>query len=157
VRGRAAATVETAIALAVALVALLALVVGGLGVSKFQVVAALAREATRYASVHGGQYRQNAGLAVGTSDDWSADIYSDGQARLASGNQIDVRSVGLNPGNLTYSSSWPDGDNWPYTVTSDTGQATGNRVRVTVTYNWVPQFFGGGITLTSTSEMQITN
>lgn len=156
-RRPAATMVETAVVASVTLVTLFALVVGGLGVMRYQQVAALARESARAASVRGGQFRQDAGLPPGTSATWSADLYSNGVLRVPSDGQIDVRTLGLSPGALTYAAAWPDGDNWPYRVTTDNGQAVGNRVRVTVAYRWLPEALFGGITLSSTAEMQITN
>src|ERR1043165_3670203 len=51
------ATVEFAVTSAVTLFLIVALMVGGLGVYRYQEVAHLAREGARYASTHGGQYQ----------------------------------------------------------------------------------------------------
>jgi hypothetical protein len=41
-------------------------------------------------------------------------------------------------------------------VTGDNGSATGNKVRVTVSYRWLPEAYLGGITLSSTAEMPMS-
>jgi hypothetical protein len=160
-RGRGATLVESAVVVSVTFLLLFALVVGGLGVVRSQAVAALAREATRAASVRGGQYRSDAGLPRGTPADWSADIYNNGQARFPSRTDlVDVRTLGLNPSRLRYTCTWSadaDGrpDNYPYHLDA-AGNAVGNTVTVRVSYDWFPEaLFMGPITFTSTSQMQI--
>jgi Flp pilus assembly protein TadG len=137
--------VECAIVLPITFLLLIGLVVGGMGIFRYQEVATLAREAARYASTHGYQYRKDAGLAMGTSSDWSSDI---------SNNAIAPNLVSCDSASLSYSVSWPDvinqpgkPDNWP-----------GSKVDVTVTYTWIPELYLiGPITLSSTSSMPITN
>lgn len=144
--GRGATTaVECAVILPATFFLLFGLVVGALGVFRYQEVATLARQATRYASTHGHQYRKDAGLAVGTSSDWSTDIYN---------NAISPNIVSLDPSLLSYTVSWPDvinqpgkPDNWP-----------GSQATVTVSYQWFPEvYLVGPFNLTSTSSMPITN
>jgi Flp pilus assembly protein TadG len=144
-RRPAATAVEAAIILPVALFLLIGLVVGALGVFHYQEVAFLAREGARYASTHGAQYRDDAGLDPGTSDDWKADIIANG---------INPKRMNLDPTKITVTTSWPPvinqpdhPDNWP-----------GSKVTVTVSYQWIPSnFLLGSYTLTSTSELPITN
>ena len=61
----ATAAVEAALVFPLVFFLLLALVVGAMGVFRYQEVATLAREAARYASTHGRQYRQDARLPTG--------------------------------------------------------------------------------------------
>jgi hypothetical protein len=137
--------VECAIVLPVTFFLIVALIVGGMGMFRYQEVATLAREGARYGSTHGHQYRKDAGLPVGAAADWSADIYN---------NAIVPQIVSLDTSQLSYQVSWPDvinqpgkPDNWP-----------GSKVDVTVTYQWFPELYLiGPITLTSTSSMPITN
>jgi type II secretory pathway pseudopilin PulG len=144
-RRRAATLVENAVVLPTVIILLLALLVGAMGVFRYQEVATLAREGARYASTHGYQYRKDAGLALGSSTDWSQDIYT---------NAIQPQMIALDPGYLTFTASWPDvinqpgkPDNWP-----------GSQVTITVNYQWMPEWgLVGPITLTSTSSMPITN
>jgi hypothetical protein len=150
--------VESALILSVTFLILLALITGGLGVMRYQQTAALAREATRAASVRGGQYRLDNGLPAGIASDWSADIYntSTNTLRLPSNVLLPVSDFGLDPAALTVTPSWPDGSNSPYRVTSDSGTVSANRVQVTITYVWLPEALFGGVTFGSTSQMQIT-
>jgi Flp pilus assembly protein TadG len=142
---RAATLVESAIVLPTTIILLLALLVGALGVFRYQEVATLAREGARYASTHGYQYRKDNGLPMGTAADWTLDIYT---------NAILPEVVALDVNQLTASATWPDvinqpgkPDNWP-----------GSQVTVTVSYQWMPEWgLVGPITLTSTSSMPITN
>src|SRR5262249_10218073 len=45
---------------------LVGLIIGAMGVVRYQEVASLARTAARYASTHGAKYRKDAGQAVGS-------------------------------------------------------------------------------------------
>ena len=56
-RRTGASVVEGAFVYPITFLLLLAIMVGGLGIFRFQEVAHLAREAARYASTHGGQYQ----------------------------------------------------------------------------------------------------
>lgn len=144
-RRRAATVVECALLYPVLFLFLLGLAVGGAGIFRYQEVAALAREAARYGSTHGAAYRQDAGESVGTSSDWSTDIYN---------NAISPNIVALDTSSLSYTCTWPavinqpdKSDNWP-----------GSQITVTVSYQWFPEvYLVGPITLTSTSSMPITN
>src|SRR5579883_1186678 len=91
--------VEAAFIYPVAFFLVLALVVGAVGIFRYQETAALAREASRYASSHGAQYRKDAGLSVGTSSDWQTDVYN---------NAVAPKLVSLDPAYLTCTVSWPD-------------------------------------------------
>jgi Flp pilus assembly protein TadG len=142
---RAAVLVEHAIIYPVLFLLVLGLTVGGIGIFRYQEVASLAREAARYASTHGAQYRQDAGLGTGDATAWTNDIYT---------NAIAPNVAALDPNSLSYTCTWPvvgnqstQSDNWP-----------GSQVTVTVSYQWLPEvYLVGPITLTSTSSMPITN
>lgn len=144
--GRAGATVmECAIVLPIALFLFIGLIVGTAGVFRFQEVSTLAREGARYASTHGYQYRKDAGMSMGSPEEWRQDIYDNG---------IKPKIVGLDTSKLTVTVTWPDvvnqpgkADNWP-----------GSKVDVKVSYQWLPAvFLVGPYTLHSTSSMPITN
>src|SRR5262245_18597100 len=75
-RREGATVVECAILYPVLFLFLLGLVVGVIGIFRYQEVAALTREASRYASTHGAQYRQDCGQSVGDATAWSTDIYN---------------------------------------------------------------------------------
>ena len=66
-------TVEFAISCPIAFFVIFAIVVGGLGVFRYQQVASAAREGrARWASVHGGDYAKDTGKPAATP----ADIYN---------------------------------------------------------------------------------
>jgi Flp pilus assembly protein TadG len=140
-----ATLVEVAIILPVTFLLIAALVVGVLGVFRYQEVASLARAAGRYASTHGAPYRKDAGLPQGAAADWQADIDA---------NSIQPALVLLDPKLLTMEASWPDvsnqpgkPDNWPKST-----------VTITVTYKWVPELYlVGPYYLRSTSSVVISN
>jgi Flp pilus assembly protein TadG len=128
-QSRTGATVlECAIVFPVFLLLLIGLVVAGLGVFRYQEVAALAREGARWASVHGAMYQQSTGLTAATKKD----VYD---------KAILPKATGLNLNKLSYDVTWsPDNQQ-------------GSLVTVTVTYRWIPEAFFGGRDLTSTSTV----
>jgi Flp pilus assembly protein TadG len=142
---RAVSLVECAVVYPTVLLLLLGLAVGGAGIFRYQEVASLAREAARYGSTHGAQYRQDAGLATGDASAWTTDIYT---------NALAPNIVALDSSALSYTVTWPTvinqsdkSDNWP-----------GSTVTVTISYQWFPEvYLVGPLTLTSTSSMPITN
>ncbi|HTU21569.1 MAG TPA: TadE/TadG family type IV pilus assembly protein [Gemmataceae bacterium] len=142
-RRRGFATAESIVVLPTLLFLILATVVGGYGIFRYQQIAMLAREGARYASVHGGQYQQETGNAAATSQD----VYN---------NAIVPYATSLDLTQLTYSVSW-NASNMPYSVSSDYETPTGNTVTVTVRYKWFPEvYLVGPITLSSTSTMPMS-
>jgi Flp pilus assembly protein TadG len=134
--------VEAAVVYPVTFLLILGLVIGAMGMFRYQQVASAAREGARYASVHGGQYAKETGQPAASA----ADVYN---------NAIKPKAVGLDPQALSYQVAWSP-DNWPSKATSSNGSAQGATVSVTVTYQWVPETFLGGITLSSTSVMPMS-
>lgn len=140
-----AALLETAVVLPVTFFLIFALIVGVLGIFRYQQVAALTRAAGRYAATHGANYRKEAGLAKGTAADWQADINA---------NAVQPARILLDPALLTVQATWPDvsnvpgqPDNWPP-----------SKVTVKITYQWFPEvLIVGPYLLTSTSCVEITN
>jgi len=127
-----AQVLETAIVLPVVMMLTLGTCSTAMGVYYYQLVATLAREGARYASVHGTQYAADTGNSPATK----ADIKN---------NAILPMAVGLNLNNLTYAVNW-NTTNSPY-----------NSVSVTVTYQWTPDLYiTGPLTLTSTSVMPMS-
>ena len=141
-RRRGTSTVDFAITCPIVFFLVFAIIVGGMGVFRYQSVAALAREGARWASVHGGQYAEEKDQPAATA----ADIYTNAMAPGA---------VGLDPSQLTYTVSW-NHSNMPLYVDEDAENPVGNTVTVTVTYQWMPEMYiAGPITLTSTSTAQM--
>ena len=127
---RGAVIVESAIVMPIAIVIVIAIVSGALAVATYQQVAAMSREATRYASVRGEEYSNSTGKPAATADD----IYA---------NVIQPRLINMDPSKVTYTVTWnPD-------------KKQGSTVTVKITYVMsVPVY--GDMTFTSTSTMPIT-
>ncbi len=139
-----AVSVEAAVVFPVAMLLLLGLVVGGLGIFRYQQVAWLAREGARYASVRGAQYQQEVSSAKAAT---KQDVYD---------NAILPNATLLDPNDLSYDVTWNQ-NNSPYTVTSNFAKPVGNTVSVTVTYTWMPEiYFIGPIKLSSTSTLPMS-
>ena len=151
---RGVQVVETAIVLPVVMMLTLGTCSTAMGVYYYQLVATLAREGARYASVHGSQYAPKYGPPLQASD-----IYI---------NAIKPMAVGLNLSNLTYQVQWGTAvsGSWVWTswVSSSTSPPTSptglyNGVQVTVTYQWTPDLYITGplnLNLTSTSVMPMS-
>jgi Flp pilus assembly protein TadG len=139
---RGTTVVEFAIVCPIAFFLIFATIIGAIGTLRYQQVATLAREGSRWACVRGGQYAEETGKPAATA----ADVYA---------NAIEPRLVGLRPDNLSYEVTW-DRDNWPLSVVSDYSHPIGNTVTVTVTYEWFPNLIlAGPISLTSSSTAQM--
>ena len=152
-------SVEAAIVLPVVMMLILGTFSTAMGVYYYQLVATLAREGARYASVHGSQYAQY-GPPIHVSD-----IYL---------NAIKPMAVGLNLSNLTYKVEWGTAvsgswvwTSWVSSLTSPPtsynpnstppGEPLYNGVQVTVKYQWTPDLYiTGPINLTSTSVMPMS-
>lgn len=136
---RGAATVEFVLVASLVFLLLLGLIIGAFGVYRYLQVAALAREASRWASVHGADFARETGQPPATAQD----IFD---------RAIVPRAIGLDVSQLSCSVTW-DTNNAPYRVVVQNEQviAVANTVTVTVRYRWIPEAFLGGITLSSTS------
>jgi Flp pilus assembly protein TadG len=143
----AATLVEFAVVAPVTFLLLLGLLIGGMGIFRYQEVAFLAREASRWACVHGAQYAKDTGKPSASPDDgnWSG---GSGQCTLLYNNVIRPKATALDLSKLTYQASW-NTDNTQYHTVN--GNRVTNAVTVTVTYRWIPEAYLGGITFNSTS------
>jgi len=131
--------VEFAVVAPVTFLLLLGLLIGGLGIFRYQQVARLSRDAARWASVHGTQYAQDTNSPAATAQD----VYN--QA-------IAPNAQGLNLSKLTYSVTW-NTSNSPYHMATVNGQQAkvANTVTVSINYQWVPETFLGAVNLSSTT------
>jgi Flp pilus assembly protein TadG len=150
---RGALAVEGAVVFPVVLFLLLGLVVGGMGIFRYQQVACLAREAARWAAVRGADYQKENHQA------------SPSQGQIV---QLAVLplAVGMGTTQLNATVEWVD--NGANTVTAwdtashaikalnSSGEYVSSSVRVTITYQWSPGLFVGTITLTSVSQMPMS-
>jgi Flp pilus assembly protein TadG len=164
-RRKGATSLECALVLPIVLFLILGMVVGGMGVSRYQQVAYLAREGARYASTHAGQYQQENAAAI--TNKTLPNVNED----YIVSNIVKANAVAMNPASLTATVSfnmsagnydWDDTtDNnkrWPYSQVTKSGTTYSetNTVSVTVTYQWLPELYlTGPITLSSTSVMPV--
>jgi hypothetical protein len=144
-RRRGTTVVEAAVIYPVTFLIMLALVIGAMGIFRYQEVSHLAREGARYASTHGFQFRRDTGLPQGLPADWQNDIVT---------NAIDPNMVSLDPTLMSVTCSWPDVPGIP----GMPDNRPGSKVTVTVSYQWTPEWLvAGPINLTSTCTMPVTN
>ena len=134
---RGTVLVESAIIYSVMLFLLFAIIVGGLGMFRYQAVAHLAREGARYASVHGGKYQQDGwpqrGQAPAISTSQDLRDYLLPLATLLDSNYLEVSVSWTAPASITPANypSYLDPD--PTLVPPGQKVVTNNvRVRVTV-------------------------
>jgi len=144
---RGTTAVESAVVGPLTFLLLLGLVIGGMGVFRYQEMASLAREGSRWASVHGTGYQKDTGKPAATQQDVI--------------NYMASKGVSLDQSQFNTSNCpviWTT-DNRPYHTNIVNGQvvAVTNTVKVTITYRWIPEAYLGGITLTSTSESAMSN
>jgi Flp pilus assembly protein TadG len=150
-RGRRGATVvECALVYPLTFLLIIGLIVGGLGVFRYQEVASVAREGARWASVHGYQCVQEANPGAGNPTlTTPADVYNNSIKPQAD-------AANLDPPSLAYTVSWADASQAPTYYDSNSGKWRTNTVTVTITYQWIPEAYLGSITLTSTSVMPMS-
>jgi Flp pilus assembly protein TadG len=144
-RRSGATAVECAFVYPAVFLLILGLLVGAAGIFLYSQLASLSREAARYASVHGGQYAREMKVTAPAP----ADIYND---------VVLPRAVGFDTSRLNYSITY-NTSNMPYHTTLDASNnviPVQNTVTVTLTYQWVPEAFLGGVTLSSTSVMPMS-
>jgi Flp pilus assembly protein TadG len=153
-RRRAALAVEGAIIYPLMLMLVFMLIVGGMGVFRYQQVACQAREAARWAAVHGTDWHKESGLALPSKNDILQQAVLPLAAGMATNNiGLQVQMIHQVSGQVT---DWDVASKHPLSVTSS-NQGVSNRVQVTVTYQWTPQLFGlGSITLQSTCVVPMT-
>lgn len=126
-----AVILECAIVYPITFMLVLGLIIGGMGIFRYQEVASLAREGSRYAAVHGTQYALDMGKAAATAQD----VYNQG---------ILPKVVSLDLSQLTYNVTWtPD-------------NREGSTVTVKVTYHWIPEAFFPTLYLSSTSAAVVS-
>lgn len=131
-RRRGATLLEYAVALPILLMLTLGMVSLGQGASQSQMIAMLAREGARYASVRGADYQ----AATGKSATTQADVVAGG---------ITPRVAGFPAGSLTTAVAWSSPD-----------QAVGSTVTVTVSYSYPSAAYLGTVPMSSTAVMTIS-
>jgi len=135
--------VESALIYPVLFMLVLGIILLGIAVFRYQQVAHCAREASRWASVHGAKWAQETGNTAATT----TDIYNNAIAPQAA-------AMDLSSG-LGYSITWNTNNQQTHSVIvgspgNSTVQTVTNYVSVTVTYTWNTGLFGT-ILVSSTS------
>src|SRR5215218_7170686 len=137
-RRSAATAVEMAFVAPVFVFLLFALIVGGLGIFRYNQIAHLARQGARYASVRGLDYHNENNKPAATQDSVRNEA-------------IIPNASALDPNSLTVSVTW-DKSNAPKQMMPD-GTVRSNYVIVTVSYKWLPEALIKGGAMTCTSKM----
>ena len=162
----AATLLEAAIIYPAAVFLLISVVVGGMGIFRYQQVSYLAHQAARFAATHGGQYAKenDAAIQAGTlptvNDNYLATDIVQANAMAMDTNQLSVQ-VNLSTANGTF--DWDDtgsnGNRMPTSTTTSGPDSTAqtNTVSVTVTYLWLPELYlVGPLTLSSTAVLPMS-
>jgi Flp pilus assembly protein TadG len=141
-RRRGTVLVEAALIYPVLFMLVLGIILLGIGVFRYQQVSHIAREASRWASVHGARWAQENGKTAATPED----VYN---------NAIVPQAAGMGLENLNYSVSWSTSNQQTHAVTvtangQSSVQTVTNFVSVTVTCTWNTGLFGS-IPVSSTS------
>jgi Flp pilus assembly protein TadG len=148
-----ALALEAALVYPVLLLLILGLIIGGMGVFRYQQVHCQAREAARFASVRGSDWQKDADLDSPTKDE----ICTQAVVPLAAGMDTSKISIQIQWIDQTTGKAvdWDSASKNPRSLTASNDYVT-NTVRVTITYQWSPNLYFGTLTLTSTCEVPMT-
>lgn len=151
---RGALTLETAIVLPVMFLLLFTLVVGGMGVFRYQQVACQAREAARWACVRGCDWSAETGKESPTKEAiFRRAIWPHAAGMSRDAFAVEVDWIDQNTGEQV---DWDEATKSPRSVTAS-NQVIANSVRVTVTYDWTPRLLWfGSLKLRSISELPMS-
>jgi hypothetical protein len=175
-----ASIVEAAVVMPLTFFLIFGLLVGAIGMFRYQQCAHISRETARYASVHGARYASEnaAAIIAGTLPDVDKDYLIN---TVAAGNavgldtsqmtvtvQMVVMQAAATSPDQTQTVDWDNvaanGNRSPYSTWVDNSQTPPANVEVTnvvivqVTYTWIPDLYlAGPITLTSKSVMPMSH
>ena len=123
--------VECAVVFSTLFLLIIGVMVGGVGVFRYQEMAALSYEASRWASVRGYSSELKTLQPAATAED----VYN---------NAILPKLVALDKSQLKYTVTWsPD-------------NRQGSLVTVSLNYHWIPEAYLGGITLSASSTIAVS-
>jgi Flp pilus assembly protein TadG len=152
-RRSGAVVVECAIIFPAMFLLTLGLLVGGLGVYRYNEVAHISHSTARFASVHGGAYEieNSTQIAAGTLPSVDNTYLQNYAANMA---------IACNPAYLTVTANCitRSGTNtWSVTNNGVTSGGNQDVISVTVTYAWYPELFlSGPINLTHTAVLPMS-
>jgi Flp pilus assembly protein TadG len=145
-RRRGTALVESAMVYPVLFLLVLGIVILGISVFRYQQVAHIAREASRWAAVHGARYSRETGMPTTTPQS----VYT---------NVIVPQAAGMGLDGITHSVVWTTNQEQTHSMVvidpatgNDKVVTVANTVSVTVTYSWNTGLFGT-VPVSSTSVM----
>lgn len=158
--------VECALVYPVTFFLIYAIMIGSMGVYRFQEMAHVARDGARYACTHGGEYsKDNAtAIAAGTLPNVTKSYIVDNIIKpklfLVDKTKITV-DIYFNSteGSTDWDSAKSAKTNWPNSVYTNgaTKYSATNTVSVTVKYDWYPEMFiPGPVTIKSVSCMPMS-
>ena len=170
---RGATLVESALVLPLTFLLILGLLIGGMGIFRYQEAAHLARLAARFASTHAAQYERDNALAIqaGTlpyvDKNYLITNVVNANAAALDTTQLSVAvTITMTTGpSATQTYDWDDtthnSNRAVYSAYTDLSTQklvdVTNTVNVTVTYPWIPELFlVGPINLTSTAVMPLS-
>jgi Flp pilus assembly protein TadG len=141
--------VEFALVGSLTFLLIIGLMVVGMGIFRYNEVASLARQGSRWASVRGTQYQKDTGNPAASAGDII--------------NFVTGQAAGLDTSQLTIQPTW-NTSNSPYRTQIVNNQlvSVNNTVSVAVSYQWTPEvswigtLMGGSINFTSTSVTPMT-
>jgi hypothetical protein len=148
----AGTAVEMAIVMPALAMFVLGMAIGGMGIFRYQALSLLAREAARYATVHGTGYENDTGNPPVTK----TDIYSAAVVPMSSG--LDLSQVTYSIiYNGASSADWDSVVHAPQFVSGTSGGTPRTAtVTVMVNFNWAAPMYFGTINLSSTSVMPMS-
>ncbi len=154
---KGATVVECALVYPVVFVMFIGLIVGGMGVFRYQECASLARQAARFASTHAGKYASENPNATTVDKNYIITNVIKTHAYVLDTSKLSTTiNINNSSGSYDWDTTSSTNNRWPYSYVSSSGvyQQITNTVTVTVTYTWVPEcYLVGPISLTSTSTM----
>ena len=141
---------ESAMVYPVLFLLVIGIIILGIGVFRYQQVSHIAREASRWAVVHGDIYRRENGLSTQTT---ATQVYNAA---------IEPQAASMQLTGLTYSVDWNGAgstdDDWRRSrneIVNGVVVSRANTVTVTVTYTWNTGLFGT-IPVSSSSTMPMS-
>lgn len=155
-----ASIVEFALVSSVTCLLIFGIIVGSLGVFRYQQISHLAREGARYASTHGGKY-----IMDGVAKKTGVPAISNAETLK---NYLAPKATLLDPNYLTISVNWSAPNtvipkNYPTYVSQDPNdippgsKVFTNYVTVTLTYEWIPEILlFSSVTFSCTSTMPMS-
>src|SRR5262249_44532151 len=119
-RRHGAVLIESAIIYPIVFIIVLAIIVGGMGIFRYQEMSSMAREAARYASTHGGQYQKDnsTAIAAGTlpnvNDSYLTTNIINPQAVSIDTTKLQVSiKFNTNSGSYDWDDTANNGNRWP--------------------------------------------